>query len=98
MPQRCSRTRPSTRKVQRSALFRPSRRGVYSRGTRRGGAMETLLVNGQIIDGSGAKAYVGDVLLRDDRIAAVGKDLSAKADEIVDLEGLVLAPGFIDIH
>lgn len=39
-----------------------------------------------------------DVLVKDKRIAAVGKDLAEDADEIVDGEGLYLSPGIIDMH
>jgi len=60
-----------------------------------------LLANARIVDGTGAPAFTGDVLLRNGRIAAVGEpgSIIAPADaERVDLTGLVLAPGFIDVH
>lgn len=62
---------------------------------------DLLLVNATIVDGTGAPSFVGDVLLRGGRIAAVGDpgSIPRPADaERVDLAGLVLAPGFIDIH
>ena len=37
--------------------------------------MKTLFKNGKVYDGTGADAYIGDVLIEDDRIIAVGKDL-----------------------
>ena len=40
----------------------------------------------------------GDVLIRDGEIAAVGRDLSASAEEIIDGEGCIVLPGFIDGH
>jgi len=40
----------------------------------------------------------GAILLEDDRIAAVGKDVSDAADKVIDGTGLIAAPGFIDIH
>jgi N-acyl-D-amino-acid deacylase len=59
----------------------------------------TLLRNGTIVDGSGAPAFVGDVLLADGLIAAIGPDLDAPdGAEIVDCTDRVVAPGFIDPH
>ncbi len=61
--------------------------------------MKTLLKNARIYDGTGAAAFHGDVLIEGDRIAQIGAELSANgADEVVDLRGLSLAPGFIDAH
>ncbi len=63
--------------------------------------MDLLLRNGSLIDGSGAAARPADVAVAGDRIAAVGAPgvLSPDAGtEVVDLDGLVLAPGFIDVH
>ncbi|WP_420463794.1 amidohydrolase family protein [Candidatus Palauibacter sp.] len=60
-----------------------------------------LFTNATIIDGSGAPGYVGDLLIEAGRIAAVGAPGSIDAPpsaERRDLSGLVLAPGFIDIH
>ena len=59
--------------------------------------MRRLLRGGLVADGTGTPARHCDVLVADDRIEAVG-DLAGSADEVVDLDGLVLAPGFIDIH
>jgi N-acyl-D-amino-acid deacylase len=63
--------------------------------------MVTLLRGGTLIDGTGAPARPADVLVGGDRIAAVGAPgaLAVGLDsEVVDLDGLVLAPGFIDVH
>jgi N-acyl-D-amino-acid deacylase len=64
---------------------------------------ELVLRGGTIVDGSGGPAFRGDVLVRDGRIAAIGRDadaqLSAAADaRIIDVGGLHVAPGFIDTH
>jgi len=69
--------------------------------TPRAGAV--LLENARIVDGTGAPAFAGDVLVVDGLIAAVGEPGSVGFAgvgpvERVDLSGLVLAPGFIDIH
>ncbi len=66
----------------------------------------TLLERGLVVDGSGAPPVAADVLLQGDRIAAVGPGLArqlpaglAAADvQRVDCSGLVVAPGFIDVH
>ena len=64
--------------------------------------MKLLLRNGLIIDGSGSPGFRGDLLLENDRIVAVGHDLLANEDHtdlvIRDCTGLVIAPGFIDVH
>jgi N-acyl-D-amino-acid deacylase len=61
--------------------------------------VQTLLKNGLVVDGSGADGYRGDVRIVDDRLAEIGPDLPvADADEVLDVDGLVVAPGFIDIH
>lgn len=59
-----------------------------------------VLSNGEIYDGSEAAAYVGDVAIKGDRIVAVNKgklDVKPGAKEI-DATGLIIAPGFIDLH
>lgn len=58
-----------------------------------------LLSRGQIIDGTGAPARVGDVLLRNGKIADMGPKLEVSNDtERIDCSGAVIAPGFIDLH
>lgn len=56
-----------------------------------------LLKGGRVVDGTGAPALEADVLVRDGKIAAIGRDLPA-ADRELDVTGLVVAPGFIDTH
>lgn len=58
---------------------------------------DLLIKNATIYDGSGAPAYVADVAVKDGKIASIGTDLGT-AEDIVDAEGLALAPGFIDSH
>lgn len=60
--------------------------------------MKTLIKNAKIYDGSGSAPCLGDILVADDRIEAVGKELDARADRVVDLGGKSIAPGFIDAH
>ena len=62
--------------------------------------MKTLLIkNALLIDGSGEKAYLGSLLVQGNRIRdIIPADASSVTDEILDIRGLALAPGFIDIH
>ena len=60
--------------------------------------MKTLLKNGTIYDGTGAAPYVGDLLLEDDTILEVGKQISAPADRVIDVQGRQVCPGLIDAH
>jgi N-acyl-D-aspartate/D-glutamate deacylase len=57
-----------------------------------------LIQNGRVLDGSGNPWIFADVLLRGDRIAAVGNLGDVEADEVIDATGLYVAPGFIDSH
>jgi N-acyl-D-aspartate/D-glutamate deacylase len=60
---------------------------------------DVLLVDGTIIDGSGGEPFVGNVILRDGQIVAVGDVISIGAvRRTVDCTGLVICPGFIDLH
>src|SRR6476620_3148377 len=54
------------------------------------------LKGGTIVDGSGGPGYVGDVVIEEDRIASVGP--AASSGTVIDVAGLVVAPGFVDIH
>lgn len=64
----------------------------------------TLITNGTIIDGQGTLAFVGDVLVEDDRIVEVipsGELQNFKTSEpqnLIDASGLIVSPGFIDAH
>ena len=60
--------------------------------------MKTLLKNGLIVDGTGEKAYPSDLLIDNERIAAIGLLDGNEADEIIDVSGKCVAPGFIDAH
>ena len=59
---------------------------------------DLVIRNGRIIDGTGNSWFYGDVLLRGGKIAAIGK-VDAKPDaDVIDARGLIVAPGFIDVH
>ena len=58
---------------------------------------DLVIRNGTVIDGSGAERRIADVAVQEGRITAVGPKLGAGKREI-DAAGLVVAPGFVDIH
>ncbi len=59
---------------------------------------DLVLSGGQVYDGTGAEPVTADVALRDGRIAAVGTVDAERAAEVLDVTGLIVAPGFIDAH
>ena len=61
-------------------------------------AFDTLIRNGTIIDGTGRLRYDADVGIRGGKIDAIGSLEDAEAGRVVDAGGLIVAPGFIDMH
>jgi N-acyl-D-amino-acid deacylase len=59
---------------------------------------DIVLKGGLIIDGRGQPAFAADVALRGDTIIAIGDLTNITADRVIDVTGLVVAPGFIDVH
>src|SRR5512143_679308 len=60
-------------------------------------ALDLVIRGGTIVDGSGAARYQGDVGIRDGRIVEIGR-IRAAAERVIDADGLIVAPGFIDGH
>jgi len=60
--------------------------------------MSILIKNGRVIDPASGIDLVADVLIAEGKIAAVAPGLSAVGAEVFDASGLVVAPGFIDMH
>ena len=58
---------------------------------------DLVIRGGTIVDGSGAPSYVGDVAVQDGWIVATGK-VDGKGKEELDAKGLLVTPGFVDIH
>ena len=62
-------------------------------------AADVLIVNGLVVDGTGAPARRADVAIRGDRIVALAANLPrASAKRVIDAQGRIVAPGFIDLH
>jgi N-acyl-D-amino-acid deacylase len=59
---------------------------------------DILLKNGTIVDGTGEAAYLGDVAIKGDRIVGVGRVEVAGHPQQFDCTGLIIVPGFIDLH
>ena len=60
--------------------------------------MKLLIKGGRVIDPSERLDRVADLLIEDGRVASVGEGLDAEGAETFDASGLVVAPGFIDLH
>ena len=58
---------------------------------------DTVIRNGHIVDGTGSPWYAADVGIRNGRIAAIGELAAAHATHVIDADGMVVAPGFIDM-
>ena len=59
---------------------------------------ELLIANGLVVDGTGAPGRVADVRVRDGKIAEIGHGLTPDGEQVIDAQGAVVAPGFIDSH
>src|SRR6058998_3623907 len=60
-------------------------------------AYDLVIKNGWVVDGSGLPRYRADVGVRDGRIATIGR-IRESAGEVIDAEGRVVSPGFVDGH
>lgn len=59
---------------------------------------DLLIAGGTVIDGSGSAGRVADLAVKDGKVAAIGRIERKAAREVLDASGLVVAPGFIDVH
>src|SRR6201997_725919 len=60
-------------------------------------AYDLVIINGHIIDGTGSPWYSGDIGIRGGKIAAIGNLSDAQRTRTIDVHGMVVAPGFIDM-
>ena len=61
-------------------------------------AVDLLIRNARVIDGTGSPWFVSDVVVDYGRIVALGSNLDVEASQTIDAAGRILAPGFIDVH
>lgn len=59
---------------------------------------DILITNGKIIDGAGNSWYYGNIAIKDGKILKIGRDVTMPAKRTIDAKGLIVAPGFIDVH
>src|SRR5829696_5554305 len=59
---------------------------------------DVLIKNGRILDGTGNSWFWGDIAVKDGKITKIGSQLSLPATKIIDAKGLIVSPGFIDVH
>lgn len=60
--------------------------------------LDLVIKGATVVDGSGAAGVVQDVGIEGDRIVAINPNIKAESAETLDVTGLVLSPGFIDVH
>jgi len=57
-----------------------------------------IIKNGRIIDGTGNPWYSGEIGIKDGKIAKISPKIENDAKKVIDASGLMVCPGFIDIH
>ena len=60
--------------------------------------MRTIIKKATVYDGTGNFPFVADILIDGEHISKIGRDLKDPSDQVIDAEGLCLAPGFINTH
>ncbi len=78
-----------------AAVFPTSRASAQSREYPQ---YDIVIVNAHILDGSGSPWYQGSVAIKDGKIAEIGRIGNRSAKRVIDARGLIVTPGFIDLH
>jgi N-acyl-D-aspartate/D-glutamate deacylase len=92
---------PSRRDFLRQALVAGSAMAaapITACTSNRAADLDLVLRGGTVVDGTGKARFVADVGLRGDRIVAIGALGGGGAHRVLDVRGLVVAPGFVDVH
>jgi N-acyl-D-amino-acid deacylase len=59
---------------------------------------DLIILNGKVVDGSGNPWYYADVAIQNGKVVRVGNLKDANSKKVMDATGLIVAPGFIDVH
>ncbi len=60
--------------------------------------MKILIKNGQIVNPAKSQNFIGDVLIENERIVKIDKNINDDVDKVIDATGMVVAPGLVDMH
>ena len=61
-------------------------------------SFEKAIINGLVMDGTGSPGFWANVYVNEGKISKISRTELGKGDEILDARGMVVAPGFVDIH
>ena len=59
---------------------------------------DLVIRDGMVVDGTRMPRFRGDVGIKDGRIARIGRLRSTDAEQTIDASGMIVAPGFVDLH
>ena len=60
--------------------------------------LDIIIKNGCIVDGTGKPSYIGSLAIKDGKVIKIQNNIEEESTEIIDGAGLVVCPGFIDVH
>src|SRR6202051_604076 len=59
---------------------------------------DTVIKDGMVVDGTRLPRFRGDIGIKDGRVAKVGRLRAHEGSKVIDASGLIVAPGFVDLH
>lgn len=62
------------------------------------GTFDLIIRNGTVVDGTGAPAFHADIAVKDGLIVEIGPSIAGSAKAVIDADGLLVTPGFVDVH